>query len=131
MPLTLSVVEKILQRSAGRVRWPKRTEIEIVFVSDSQIRKWNKMYRGKDRATNVLSFGDLKARPFMGQVLIALGVLRREAKSGGWTLRSHASRLFVHGLLHIAGYDHERERDAREMERLEHWILQPFHSSLT
>jgi probable rRNA maturation factor len=96
----------------------------IAFVSDRESQKWNRIYRHRDRPTNVLSFADLRTRPPMGEILIAQGVLRREAKERGLTLRDHASRLLVHGLLHIAGYDHTRKRDAHAMEKIEDWILQ-------
>lgn len=131
LPISAADIERLLRRSARRIRWPKDTAIEIAFVSDSESRKWNKTYRGKDRATNVLSFGDLRACPPLAEILIARGVLRREAAAGGWTLRAYALRLLVHGLLHIAGHDHEEERDAKIMERLERWMLQPYQSLLT
>jgi len=85
-------------------------------VPDARVRGLNRRYRGKSTATDVLSFpagepGEL------GDVVIALGVARRQAEAAGHSLATELRVLALHGLLHLLGYDHER--DAGEMGRLE------------
>ena len=85
------------------------------------MRALNRDFRGKDKPTNVLSFpggGD-----YRGDIAIAYGVTRREAKAAGKSFADHATHLVVHGVLHLAGHDHERPKDAKVMEPLEVKIL--------
>jgi probable rRNA maturation factor len=99
-------------------------ELSVVLASDARVRTLNRTYRGKDKPTNVLSFpaGDT-GWPVLGDVVIAQGVMRREARSENKTLAAHFSHLVVHGVLHLLGYDHVRDRDAAVMERLESEIM--------
>lgn len=93
----------------------------ILLAGDRKLRALNGDFRGKDKPTNVLSFpagGD-----YAGDIAIAYGVTRREAKDAGKDFADHASHLVVHGVLHLAGYDHERPKDAKLMEPLEVKIL--------
>jgi probable rRNA maturation factor len=95
--------------------------VTILLASDRKLRDLNHEFRGKDKATNVLSFpGD---RNYAGDIAIAYGVTAREAKSAAKKLADHAAHLVVHGILHLAGYDHERAKDALVMEPLEVKIL--------
>ena len=96
-------------------------ELAVRLVAPTEIRRLNRDYRGKDKPTNVLSFpstvrGDVQPRP-LGDVVICPAVLRREAREQGKTLRAHWAHLTVHGVLHLVGYDHEDDADARRMER--------------
>ena len=113
---------------------PRRAvDVSILLTNDSALRKLNAVFRGKDKPTNVLSFPaesddgrppGAKGQPrALGDIAIALGVLTREAKAEGKTLTAHLSHLVVHGVLHLLGYDHERDEDALTMERLEKRIL--------
>jgi probable rRNA maturation factor len=101
-------------------------EISFVLTDDKRMRTLNRAYRGKDKPTNVLSFAALDApRPkpgmpwLLGDVVLASGVIAREAKAQRKSIRHHLSHLAVHGVLHLLGYDHERDRDAEAMEALE------------
>ncbi len=106
-------------------------EISILLTSDPAIRKLNATFRGKDKPTNVLSFPTdasdapgIKGAPrALGDIAVAYGVLKREANAENKTLTAHLSHLVVHGVLHLLGYDHERDKDAATMERLEKKIL--------
>ncbi|MES2471861.1 MAG: rRNA maturation RNase YbeY [Pseudomonadota bacterium] len=94
----------------------------ILLAGDKRLRALNLDFRGKDKPTNVLSFPS--ADPdYRGDIAIAYGVTKKEAKAAGKSLADHASHLVVHGVLHLAGYDHERPRDAKLMEPLEVKIL--------
>ena len=101
-----------------------RSSFTVLLASDTTLRSLNRDFRGKDKPTNVLSFPAPKnGENYRGDVALALGVTRREAKASGKTLGDHAAHLVVHGVLHLAGYDHIRVRDAKIMEKLEIEIL--------
>jgi probable rRNA maturation factor len=93
----------------------------ILLADDQTLRRLNRDFRGKNKATNVLSFparGD-----YAGDIAIAHGVTKVEAKAAGKKFADHAAHLVVHGVLHLAGHDHERPKDADVMEPLEVKIL--------
>ena len=104
-----------------------RGELSLVMVSDRKMRALNLKFRGVDRATDVLSFpmaaetqsAELSsvAEQYLGDVVIATGVAERQARNAGHRLGYEHRRLALHGLLHLLGYDHER--DNGEMARLE------------
>ena len=108
-----------------------RGEVALALVGDGKIRMLNQRYRGIDRATDVLSFPtalendetvDGHARGgaldhHLGDIVIATGVARRQARAAGHRLGVELRRLALHGLLHLIGYDHER--DTGQMARLE------------
>lgn len=108
---------------------PRRAsgELAVALVSDARMRALNRQYRGADYATDVLSFppdpGDVQApgEPrLLGDVVIATGVARRQAKAAGHPLATEVRVLALHGLLHLLGYDHETDdgRMARAEGRL-------------
>jgi probable rRNA maturation factor len=111
-------------------RRARGAELALRVVGTTESRRLNAHYRGKDAPTNVLSFpaqplpAPLKGavRP-LGDLVICARVLRREARDQGKSLRAHWAHLVVHGALHLIGYDHERARDARRMERREITVL--------
>lgn len=119
----------------GRGGWRKTFrarggEIGILLAGDSYVAKLNALYRGRKGPTNVLSFsgegaaGAPKGSPLaLGDLVVAHGVAAREAKKAGKPLRHHLTHLVVHGVLHLLGYDHERDKDAARMEALETDIL--------
>ena len=95
----------------------------IVFVSDAAIRKLNQQFRGKNYATDVLSFPtqaeqfESENQTHLGEVVISLQRAAVQAKESGLTFRNEVQQLVLHGLLHLCGYDHET--DNGEMNRLE------------
>ena len=93
----------------------------VLLADNRTLRRLNRDFRGKDKPTNVLSFpgtGD-----HAGDIAVAHGVTKAEAKMAGKKFADHATHLVVHGVLHLAGYDHERLKDAKVMESLEVKIL--------
>jgi probable rRNA maturation factor len=98
-----------------------RGVVSIALVSDAQMRTLNRRYRRKDYATDVLSFPanpqSLLPNPFLGDIVIARGVARRQARAAGHSITAELKVLTLHGLLHLLGYDHER--DNGEMRRVE------------
>ena len=99
-------------------------ELAVRIVGSDEAQALNRQYRGKDYATNVLTF-DYAREPLVSADLVLCGpVVEREAKEQGKPLEAHYAHLLVHGALHAQGYDHERgEREALEMEALEILVL--------
>ncbi|MES2933386.1 MAG: rRNA maturation RNase YbeY [Pseudomonadota bacterium] len=108
-------------------------ELTIRFVDADEGRQLNKDYRGKDYATNVLTFaygddvlGDAEMsadEPTRADIILCTDALLREASEQGKTLEAHTMHLVIHGVLHAQGYDHESEEEAGEMEGIETDIL--------
>jgi len=96
----------------------------LLLADDATLRDLNARFRGVDRPTNVLSFpsGDM-ARGFLGDIALAFETCAREAEAQGKTLGDHAAHLIAHGLLHLAGADHENDAEALVMEGKEVAIL--------
>lgn len=106
------------------------SELSLSIVGDRSIREINRLYLGKDRPTNVISFsmregefGDLN--PTLGDVVISADTAAREAEEGGISFDERFCFLLLHGILHLCGYDHERsgEAEAERMERTEQKIF--------
>jgi len=101
-------------------------EITIRFVDAVEGRTLNRDFRGKDYATNVLTFAyteDMDADTTLADIILCTDVLQQEASAQKKSLIEHAQHLIVHGVLHAQGYDHEIEAEAEEMEQLETEIL--------
>jgi probable rRNA maturation factor len=102
------------------------TGLAIVLTDDSAIRQLNRLWRGIDAPTNVLSFPSKRAAdepPHLGDVVLAHETIAREAKAEHKPFAHHLAHLAVHGFLHLIGHDHERDADAEAMERTERDIL--------
>jgi probable rRNA maturation factor len=97
-------------------------ELTVRFVGESEGRELNRDYRGKDYATNVLSFV-YEVEPVQGDLVICAPVVAREAREQGKALQAHYAHLVVHGTLHLQGYDHENDADAQVMEARESEIV--------
>lgn len=103
-----------------------RGELTVVLTDDAEIRRLNRTYRGKDRATDVLSFslGDGRAQGEpLGDVVISVDTAARQARSYGASLEQELARLLVHGTLHLCGYDHRTRRQAVIMHGLTRRLL--------
>ena len=121
--LDVEVVSSEGVRALGLGRWladiaPARARgaVTVAIVPDARVRALNRQYRRKDKSTDVLSFPS-DERGYLGDVVIAAGVARRQARDAGHSLQTELRVLALHGLLHLLGYDHERD-DGR-MARLE------------
>lgn len=106
-----------------QAQYTRPAELSLRLVGAREGRMLNRRYRGRDYATNVLSFPaelppgvDL---PLLGDLALCAPVLAREAREQGKTLREHCAHLAVHGVLHLLGYDHMDPADAARMEALE------------
>lgn len=143
-PTAKTIIKSAVLAAAKAVSTP-RAELAIVLSDDSAVRTLNRQWRGKNAPTNVLSFpapvrppplpkgrrgkasrqsGSRGERsPYIGDVVIAYQTTAREAAAEGKLFNHHLAHLAVHGFLHLLGYDHDNDRDAEAMERLERKIL--------
>ncbi len=102
---------------------PGKATIAVRFVDAEEGRELNVQYRGKDYATNVLSFIYNPPPELSGDLVVCAPVVTREAKEQGKDDMAHFAHLIVHGMLHLQGYDHENTTDATTMESKEREIL--------
>ena len=115
--------------SARKLRhWAKaalhaRANVTVRIVGGREGRALNHRYRGRDYATNVLTFTYPDGAMLAGDIALCAPVIAREARDQGKSLEAHYAHLLVHGLLHLQGHDHEAARDAQRMETHEIAIL--------
>ena len=128
LPAAVSFRRWVAAALAGRIR---EADLAIRIVGSKEGRALNRHYRGKDSATNVLSFPaelpdglpeDMKM-PLLGDILLCAPVIAREAREQKKPLAAHYAHMTVHGALHLLGWDHDDDREAECMERLEREIL--------
>jgi len=124
LPSAMSFRRWASAAAEGRIR---RADLAIRLVDTKEGRALNRHYRGKDYATNVLSFPvelpEGVNLPLLGDLVICAPVVAREAAEQGKPLAAHYAHLTIHGVLHLLGLDHENEREAEAMERIEREIL--------
>ena len=122
----------LIKRGLEYVGAPEISEISISFVSRDEIRELNRQYRGLDQVTDVLSFAFTRPEEWtavsppalaLGDIIICTDVAREQADTFGHSLGRELGFLTVHGLLHLAGYDHEDAEDEREMRKAQREIL--------
>jgi probable rRNA maturation factor len=101
--------------------------LSVSVIGAARSRTLNARYRGKDRPTNVLSFGGAGTLPdgrhFLGELVMCAPVVAREAQSQGKSAEAHWAHLTVHGVLHLLGFDHERRAEAGKMAAREIQVL--------
>lgn len=118
--------------TAARIRrWARaalaaEAQVTIRIVGATEGRLLNRSYRRKDYATNVLTFVFRDHAPLAGDIALCAPVITREARAQRKPVAAHYAHMVVHGLLHLQGYDHESESDARVMERRERTLLAAF-----
>jgi probable rRNA maturation factor len=116
--------EALAQAAAELALEGRHGDVAVLLTSDEAVRDLNARFRGKDAATNVLSFpAPVNPDDHLGDIALAHGVIAREAAQQGKPLAHHLQHLVIHGVLHLIGYDHERDEDAERMEALERTLL--------
>lgn len=124
-----ALAERAARAAAAHSGYPELadTEVSVKFTSDEEVQALNAAWRGKDKATNVLSFPMAETpegAPMLGDIVLAEGVCAREAAAKNVAIETHATHLVVHGMLHLLGYDHETgDDDAEAMEAIERKAL--------
>lgn len=120
--LALPHIRAICRRAVSSVLNLKQCSVSIVFADDSFVQGLNRDYRGKDKPTNVLSFPlpevEAPMRP-MGDIVLAFETVVKESEEQQKTLEEHLTHLLIHGALHLSGYDHIKDDEAKQMEGLE------------
>ena len=108
----------------------KKNLISVMFSTDKKVMQLNKQFRNINKPTNVLSFPSLTnsttkfKEVFLGDIIFSIETILSEAKINNISIIDHLIHLFIHGLLHLLGYDHNTEDEARHMENLETTILE-------
>lgn len=119
-----SVFQKFTEQAIATVKEAKNKDLTIAFVSDRKIKDLNKIFRDKNKATDVLSFpyepdqyDYLETDNFLGDIVISLETAEKQAAENKLPLETEIKQLILHGILHLCGYDHET--DAGEMNSIE------------
>ncbi len=128
LTLQLASSDLVVPKANQFRRWAKaairvNTEVTIRLVDEAEARALNKAYRGKDYATNVLTFPLSDAADLIGDIVICAPVVKSEALAQNKPLEAHYAHLTVHGVLHLHGHDHEIEAQAELMEAIETAII--------
>lgn len=136
VPDVAAWLERVAAAALAHLSLPAaaRFEIAVTLTDDQTVRELNARHRGRDAPTDVLSFPQFEPEELarfaaagppvpLGDIVLAYDTVCREAQEAGRPLAAHLAHLFVHGLLHLVGYDHVKEVEARQMERLESEIL--------
>ena len=110
-------------RTWARAALRKNARVTLRLIGEREARELNRNFRGRDYATNVLTFIYSKKSPLEGDIAICAPVVAREASRQGTRREAHYAHLTVHGMLHLQGYGHARASAARRMEYLETRIL--------
>ncbi len=93
----------------------EEASLSLRIVSDRTMRALNRKYRGKDKATDVLSF-PMRERELLGDIVISVDTAKRQAKAYDAPLERELERLLIHGILHLLGHDHEKASERKKME---------------
>jgi len=137
LPHWESLILPAARETLRQLKWIKSSEINIVLSDDAAIQELNKNYRGLNKPTNVLSFPSLEPEEVssvyksakeeipivLGDVILAFETIRQESLDQKKSFEKHLVHLAVHGILHLLGFDHEKDEDAVIMESLEIQIL--------
>lgn len=124
------------------------SKISLAFINNAEMKKWNKIYRGKNKTTDVLSFPNFPQEPLvrlagklrtrrsrkatkagihlegiLGEIIISIPQAQKQAKQKGYPLKRELSELFIHGILHLAGYDDEKKKDYERMMKKQEEIV--------
>lgn len=109
-----------------RLGLPQDAELSVMFTDDKRMREFNRDYRSYDRTTDVLSFpqGFGERNSLLGDVLISVDTARRQAEKYSLTLDEEITRLLIHGILHLLGYDHKHRVERTRMREKEKKLLE-------
>jgi probable rRNA maturation factor len=134
-------LDKVAERTLQVIKIKKSIEISLVIVGEKRIRSLNKKYRGMDKITDVLSFGneedEIKNKSgksakfinppvdvlYLGEIFICYPKTEKQAKKKNHSVKKELSILLIHGILHLAGYDHKEGYEKSEMKVIEEKIL--------
>lgn len=124
-----SIIElsmQVLLKIQDLIPLPSKESLSIVFVEDKKMQSLNKMYRGKDKTTDVLSFQG--SEESLGDLIFSLDKIKEQALANQHTLTHEYLYLQIHGVLHLLGYDHEVEQETKEMFKIQDQIFAVFQA---
>jgi probable rRNA maturation factor len=128
-------LEKVVWQVLKTAKIKSGKEISLAIIGEKKIRTLNKKYRGKDEATDVLSFGELENKTgkkfvmppnnfeYLGEIVICFAKAKQQAKKSKHSVKKELAILLIHGILHLAGFSHKKSEDAEKMKKLEELIL--------
>ena len=128
----LNLITKVVRAFNRQAKNKSDGNFSLVFTDGPTIRKWNRIYRGKDKITDVLSFAEADAEfsghnesKDLGEILICVSRAKSQAKEYGWSIDEEINRLLVHGLAHLIGYEHEgvSKKEEKKMIDFEKKVL--------
>ena len=128
----------IIKKVLLHLKVDERTEISVLFTDDKFIRSLNNKYRGIDKPTDVLSFNlqegsveslEIESNDLLGDIIISVETAQRQANNLNHSMEKELTVLLIHGLLHLTGYDHEKDKDYKIMQEKESEILRIFDLS--
>jgi probable rRNA maturation factor len=122
--INLGLIKKATEKFL-KLNRKKNYDVSIAFVGDSVMRKLNKAYRGKDKATDVLSFAG--ENNFLGEIIIDYAQIKRQAKAYKNSVQQELVFILIHGLLHLLGYNDKTEKGRNEMERIDKEFVSKFN----
>lgn len=120
------VLRKAIQVAARQLKLT--FPLNVVVVDPSTSRKLNSRYRGVKKATDVLSFF-YEPKPLSGEIIICYDIARRQAKELGHSITTELAQLAIHACAHIAGYDHELDKDKKIMSKIEDKIWHKYEQT--
>lgn len=124
LPQAEALAEAAAVAALGFVDPAPAGDLVVLLTNDAELKDLNGRFRGKDQATNVLSFpAGANPHGHLGDVALALGTCAAEARAQGKPLADHLQHLVAHGVLHLVGYDHQDDVEAEAMEAMEREIL--------
>ncbi|MAF14261.1 MAG: rRNA maturation RNase YbeY [Parcubacteria group bacterium] len=129
--ISLKLWQKWISKITKTLKLKNDLEISIAVVGDQRIKKLNATYRQKNKVTDVLSFGALTKtskfnkvnQQYLGEIVIGYQQAVRQSNKIGHSVNQEFEKLLVHGFLHLLGYDHEKDNEAKTMEKLEQKII--------
>ena len=97
------------------------SDLSVVLCGERKMQELNRVYRGKDKPTNVLSFRQEELG--LGELVLCPAIIRKDAVKYGITFKAELNRIFIHGMMHLLGYDHKKDEDFKRMSHKEEHYL--------
>jgi len=129
--IPLSLWRRWLKKIQQTLKLKDHWEISLALIGDLPMKKLNRIYRGENRVTDVLSFSEKDSpakfgpqnHSYLGEIILCYPQAKRQAKKFGHSVNQELEMLLIHGFLHLLGHDHQKAKEAKLMRQLEQKIL--------